>query len=78
MSKKVTKESLIKKYQEWKQNIINPDNITDWDDLGFDEAPEGFKSVDDYLEHSDDAEYDEGQQTELRIIDEFIDDLRKL
>jgi len=46
------KATLVKKWENQLRVIINPDNMKDWDELGFDEAPEGFKSVDDWLENS--------------------------
>ena len=75
---KTTKASLVKKYQEMRHNIINPDGMNEWSDLGFDEKPEGYDSVDDYLEHGEDTEFDETSQTELRLIAEFLEDLARL
>ena len=50
----------------------NPDDST-WEDLGFDEPPEGYDSPSDWLEEG--QELDEGEQTELRMIAEMTDDL---
>ena len=72
------KAALLAKWENQLRVIINPDDMKDWDELGFDEAPEGFKTVDDWLENSGEAEFDEGQQVEIRCIKEFLEDLEKL
>jgi hypothetical protein len=72
------KKQLIKRWEEKRKDLINPDNFTSWDDLGFDEAPEGYESIDDYLETDPEIEHDEREQITLEIIDEILDDLRKL
>ena len=49
-----------------------------WDDIGLEEDAQleepfcNFKDINDYLENGGDSEFDEGQQTELRMINEFI------
>lgn len=70
-------KKLIEKYQESKNSVVNPDDLT-WDDLGFDEPWGNFKDVDDYLENGGDSEFDEGEQTEIRIYGEIIEDLESL
>jgi len=68
-------QDFIKKWKSYRKNIINPDNAS-WKDLGFDKKPKEYKSVDDYLEAE--GEFDEGQQTSLVLIAEFIKDLEKI
>jgi len=69
-------KNLIKKYEDLLMGTINSDDLT-WDDLGCDEPIEGFQDVNDYLENGGDSEFDEGQQTEIRIYNEIIEDLKK-
>lgn len=74
---KVSKASLIKKYTARRKNVINPDDISKWSDLGFDKAPEGYDSIDDYL-NGPECDMDERMQVEIQLIDEFLEDLAKL
>lgn len=74
----MNKEKLIKKWNDYRKYIINPDGLASWDDLGFDEAPEGFDSVDEYLENGEESEFDEREQVELEMVDKFLKDLKKL
>lgn len=71
-----TKEELIQKYEEQLVWIINPDGMTEWDEIGFNEAPEGYETVYDWLKIN--GEFDEGQQTEISCIQEFLEDLKSL
>lgn len=73
-------KKLIKKYKKLIKEVVNPDELT-WDDIGVDdwnEAPfNEYKDINEYLEYGGDSEFDEGQQTELRIYHEIIEDLEK-
>jgi hypothetical protein len=68
-----TVPKLIQKWRDRRKAIINPDGFT-WDDIGFDEPPEGYSSVDEYLENDPEQERDAEDQIELRIIDEVLED----
>jgi hypothetical protein len=72
------RDKLIKKWEAHLKALINPDGITDWEDLGFDKKPDEFESVNDFLENDPEAEWDEGDQVEMRVVKEFLDDLRNL
>jgi hypothetical protein len=68
-------QELIDKYQERLNHTIDPDNAS-WDDLGFDEPPEGYESPFEFQRlHS---ERDEGDQAKEGLIGEFIEDLKAL
>ena len=66
---------LIKKWKDCRKSIINPDNSS-WKDLGFNKKPKEYKTIDEYLEAE--GEFDEGQQTSLALIAEFLKDLNNL
>lgn len=68
--------ALIEKYKEKIQRLVNPDNFQDWSDIGFDEKPEDFDSIEDFLEQ--DCTLDEEQQVSLTCYREFIEDLESL
>jgi hypothetical protein len=72
------KDSLIKKWEGHLKALINPDGMKEWSDLGFDNPPDGYKSVDDFLENDPEAEWDAEHQVEMRVVKEFLDDLRNL
>ena len=76
------KKQLIEKWKQQHDSIINPDGIDKWEDLGFDEPPDGYEntpeSVQKYMERGEDAEWDEGEQTSLQLIGEFLEDLNNL
>jgi hypothetical protein len=70
-------EDLIKKYEKKIKGIINPDDSQDWSDIGFDEAPEGYDTVDEFLE-GEGCELDEGGQTALQCYHEILENLQEL
>ncbi len=71
----MTKKNLIKKYTKRLKAIINPDN-SNWKDFGFDIPPKGYDTVEAWLEIN--GEFDEGDQTEIRLCYEFLEDIEKL
>ena len=77
----MNKQELIEKYRLHRKAIINPDDITDWSDLGFDEPPDGYEdtpeSIMDYLDREG-QEFDEGEQLALGLVAEFIEELEKM
>ena len=74
----MTIEYLITKYEGLIEQTINPDGHTCFEDLGFETGygPEGYESLLEYLEATEDL--DEGQQTELRVYREFLEELTTL
>jgi hypothetical protein len=68
-------QELIEKYEERLNQSIDPDNST-WDDLGFDEPPEGYESPREFQRLN--GERDEGDQAREGLIGEFIEDLKGL
>jgi len=68
-------QELIQKYQERLNQVIDPDDSS-WDDLGFEEAPEGFDSPLEYQRLH--GERDEIGQNSESLIGEFIEDLKNL
>lgn len=67
---------LIEKYEQMKKEIVNPDEFESWEDLGFDEKPDKWETINQFLEA--DTGFDEGEQISLRLIGEFLDDLKQL
>ena len=66
--------AILKEYWlKQKQSIINPDDIT-WEDLGFTEPEDRYKSIEDYLEDTGD-EFDKRSQVSLQLIDEFLESI---
>jgi len=66
---------IIKWLKKKRKAIVNPDDMS-WEDMGFDKGAEDeviaqFGSKEDYMEHGGDNEFDEGEQTELRLIEEL-------
>lgn len=70
--KKSDIKNLIEKWTEEKHKIINPSDLN-WDDLGFEEKPDDYKYVDDYLEKED--ELNEEQFSKVTVINQFLEDL---
>jgi hypothetical protein len=68
--------ALIISYREKVNEIINPDNFQDWSDIGFDEKPEDFDTIEDFLEQ--DCTLDEREQTSIALYREILEDLKTL
>jgi len=68
--------TLIDKYEKSISDIINPDGITEWSEIGWDTPPDNFDSIEDYL--FSEEELDEGEQTAIRCYEEILEDLRTL
>ncbi|MFH1737662.1 MAG: hypothetical protein ABIH23_01550 [bacterium] len=68
---KLTVYKTIQKWERRRKRIVNPNHITEWADIGFDEKPDEFSDVDAYLE----AILPDSNQREVFLIDEFIEDL---
>jgi len=71
----MTKPQLIEKYKKELKIIIDPGKYT-WDNLDFNEKPEGYNTVFEYLEAE--TEFNENEQTEINLITEFINELENL
>jgi len=69
-------QNRIEKLEEKRKNVLNPDDFS-WDDIGFDEKPEEWDTVEDFLEHGDFNGLDEETQVIIRCIDEELDELRE-
>lgn len=68
-------KNLLKKWEKNLQMIVNPDNFS-WQDIGYDEKPEEYETVEEAL--MAEGEFDEGQQTSLALISEFLEDLKSI
>jgi len=71
----MTVEKLIKKYERARADIINPNYFISWKEIGFSKKPDEWDSIEDFLK--EEGEFDEGEQTSLSLIAEFLDDLKK-
>lgn len=71
-------QKLLEKYEKAKIDIINPDNFDDWNDIGFDEPPDDFESINEYLEADPEGELGYERTLQLNEIDNFINDLKEL
>jgi hypothetical protein len=71
----MTLQKILKKWKDRRKEIINPDGFG-WSDLGYEEKPEEYNTVEECLESE--GEFDEERQTELRIISEIIEDLESI
>lgn len=69
-------DNLIKMYENTIDRIVNPDEITEWDDIGFDEQQEGYESITEWL--LENSEFNEADQITIDLIDEFIIRLKQL
>lgn len=65
-------EDLIKEYEKKIKDVVNPDNIQSWGKLGFDEAPDGYETIEEFLE-GDGCELDERGQVTLQCYYEVIE-----
>lgn len=71
-------KKLLAKYKEKVKQVLNPDNITDWEEFGFSEKPEEYDSIEDFIENDENSELDERQQITIQLFNEVIEDLEKL
>lgn len=69
-------KNLIEKYQKKIHETINPDNFQSWDEIGFDEKPDGFDTIEEFLKN--DNTLDEGDQEAMRCYEEILEDLETL
>ena len=72
------KQDIIEKWELYLRHVVNPDNFIFWSDLGFDEAPEGYTSIEEYMLNDPEQERDETEIAEIRMVYAFLDDLKNL
>jgi hypothetical protein len=68
---------IISKYKKAISELINPDHVENWKNLGFDGAPPGCESIEDFLENEN-CELDERDQISLQCYREFLEDIETL
>jgi len=66
----------VESLKQWRRNVVNPDNITEWADLGWPEPPEGFESIEDWI--MSEGDLDERQQVTQQVLEGVIHDLESL
>ena len=71
-------QKLIEKWREKRMSLINPDGLDEWSDVGFDEPPDGYGTVTEWLEADDEGQMGAEQQVEIQVIDEILADLNEL